>query len=512
MQIIKLFYAKVNLALDGILTEYRAGQLYYVKHDFTNQVVINTLGNTTYNITNGNYTNMDNNQDEDMPHVNEDYMDLLWAVTVAVFVLFGMVGALISGKIADSFGRKRGMIKIAVIMLLAAVLGYISEPLRSPVCLIMSRAFAGLHCGISISLASLYLAEIAPKKIRGSVGTVHQLFITLGLLWSMVMGLPDIVGTWSLWPFCFGFNAVPALVCLILFPFCPESPRYILIKKTNENAARKALQKLRGFSDVDDEIEEMRIEANKTSSIKPTTLKQLLTTPELQKPVLIAVVCQIAQQWSGINAVMSYSSFIFKQANVPVESIPYVIVGQGVINFLATIVAVPLIEKAGRRPLLLFPMVLMLSLMTCLICLNILKKPEESTNVLAIICIIAMLTYIIGFAIGLGPIPYIVVSELFRQESRAAAMSFSLAINWICNFLLMLTFIFIQKSMEEYMYILFASVLLGSALFFFFFLPETKNRTFDDIADSLAFWKVKITDPVQEVNFELQPMNNEPDD
>lgn len=531
-EIIKVFYAKVQLSRNGNETIYRRidgdDRLYYVnvrENAVDNQTVVDVvlLGNSTVrpptttvlsatgNVTGNNTGAADNKTavDPNLAVVDDNLLDLLWSITVAIFVLFGMIGAFMSGMVADRIGRKLGMILITVIMFLAAILGGIPTVAKSPECLIISRALVGLHCGISISLASLYLAEISPKKIRGAIGTCHQLFITVGILWSMIMGLPEITGTWNLWPVCFAFNAVPALTCLVLFPLCPESPRFLLIKKNDEDGAKKALQKLRGYHDVEDEIEEMRVEARKASSVKTFTLKQLLTTPDLKLPIIIAIVCQVAQQWSGINAVMSYSVFIFKQANVPEDSIPYVIVVQGAINVLATIVAVPLMEKAGRRPLLLFPMCgMVVSFIVLTICLNLLNNPDfaDSKQTLAIICIIVMMTYVIGFALGLGPIPFIVVSEIFRQEPRAAAMSFSLAFNWICNFILMLTFRFIQKGIEEYAYVIFVVILIASIVFIFFFVPETKNRSFDDIAASIAFGRQGKKPAFGENGEEMQPM------
>ncbi|KAL3861432.1 hypothetical protein ACJMK2_007466 [Sinanodonta woodiana] len=439
---------------------------------------------------------------------DNNFLDLMWSITVAIFVLFGMFGAFVSGKIADFFGRKRGMIIITFLMFLAAVFGAIPKAVKSPECLIVSRAFVGLHCGINISLASLYLAEISPRKIRGAVGTFHQLFITIGILWSMVLGLPGFSGSATMWPFLFAFNAIPAFVCLVVFPFCPESPRFLLIKKNDEDGATKALRRLRGRNDVEDEIEEMRTEAKKASSIKQFTLKELLTTPELKLPIIIACLMQVAQQWSGINAVMSYSGFIFQQAKIEDSAIPYVIVGQGAINVIATVIAIPLMEKAGRRALLLGPMGLMVgSFVVLTIFLNLLNNADmvNSHSAFAIVCIIAMLSYIIGFALGLGPIPFIVVSEIFRQEPRAAAMSFSLAFNWVCNFILVLTFRFIQKGIGAYTYLIFIVILVASILFIFFFLPETKNRSFDEIASSIGFRHKRKWQPDEE----LQPMGSQ---
>ncbi|XP_045161537.2 solute carrier family 2, facilitated glucose transporter member 5-like isoform X2 [Mercenaria mercenaria] len=533
--LLKAFYFQIYLARDGIETVYipESKSLHYVELPESKRAAISTTAATTTtktlsvvvsNSSQGpNYAAGSNASTTLAPtttahpmlakskkEIEEDnFIELMWSITVALFVFFGMVGAFTSGRVADYFGRKKGMIIITVLMFVAAIFGAISSVAKSPECLMVSRVFVGLHNGISVSLASLYLAEISPKKIRGAVGTCHQLFITIGILWSMILGLPDLSGTWGAWPVLFGFNALPALVCLLLFPLCPESPRYMLIKKNDEDGAKKGLVKLRGYSDVEDELEEMRVEARKASTVESFSLKKLLTTPELKLPIIIAVVVQIAQQWSGINAAMSYSSFIFKQAEVPEDTIPYVIVGQGAINVLATIVCVPLMEKLGRRPLLIFPMCgMVLSFLVLTISLNLLQSGnfDDQKFALAMVSITVMMTYVIGFAVGLGPIPFIVVSEIFRQEPRAAAMSFSLAFNWICNFILMLTFRFIQKGIGAYTYLIFIVILVASIIFIVIFVPETKNKTFDEVAQSIAFGRAKKGSAFGQDAEEMQPM------
>lgn len=418
----------------------------------------------------------------------DDKVELLWSVTVAIFVLFGMIGAFASGKFADYFGRKKGMIIITVIMFLAAICGGIPIVARSFEVIIVHRALVGLHCGLNVSLASLYLAEISPKKIRGAIGTCHQLFITIGILWSNIMGVSKLAGTHKQWPWVFIFNAFPAFICLVAMPFCPESPRYLLINRGDEETARHGLKSLRGYLDVEDEIDEMKVEARKSQSVKQFSLKELLTSPELRVPIIIACCLQIAQQFSGINAVMSYSSFMYENAGVDLNLIEWIVCLTSLINMLTTIPAVPMIEKLGRRILLLFPMVLMAVSFVILTIFHNLQYDEGlqgSRHIFAIIGIIAMHTYVIGFAVGLGPIPFIVVGEIFRQEPRAAAMSLSLTFNWICNFILMMVFRFMQKAMRGFVYLPFIGVLVLALIFIWFMVPETKNKTFDQIAASI---------------------------
>ncbi|XP_060075926.1 solute carrier family 2, facilitated glucose transporter member 1-like [Ylistrum balloti] len=425
---------------------------------------------------------------------NEPVIEILWSITVAIFVLFGMIGAFVSGSMADHFGRKKSMLMITVLMFLAALFGGIPIVTGSFEMLIVHRALVGLHCGINISLASMYLAEISPRSIRGAVGTCHQLFITIGILWSNIMGVSKLCGTVDLWPWVFIFNAIPAAVCLIGLPFCPESPRYMLIKQGKEEEARDALKRLRGYSDVEEEIDEMKVEARKSQSVESFSIKKLLTTPDLRIPVIMACVLQVSQQWSGINAVMSFSSFMYKNAGVPENVVEWVVCGTSTINVLTTIVAVPLMEKLGRRPLMIYPMIGMaLSFIVLTIFHNLQNDMSLADNhkAFAYVGIAAMHTYVIGFALGLGPIPFIIVSEIFRQEPRAAAMSISLAFNWVCNFTLMLVFRFMQDAMQGYVYLPFIVILALAVVFITIMVPETKNRTFDEIAAQIGIGRGK---------------------
>ncbi|XP_045161535.2 solute carrier family 2, facilitated glucose transporter member 1-like [Mercenaria mercenaria] len=536
-RMIKAFYKMTYLARDGVKTYYNSEDrnLYFTSlpesyaNNFTVTTTVEPLGVAEpeaepfggSNDTSGGNGTLGVARDPFLAFTEEEIeadnvIEILWSITVAFFVFFGMIGAFSSGRIADYFGRKKGMVLITFLMFLAGIFGGIPTVAKSPECVMVSRIFVGLHTGMGISLASLYLAEISPKKIRGAVGTCHQLFVTMGILWSMVLGLPTLAGTWATWPALFAFNAGPSLVCLLFMPLCPESPRYLLIKKNDEEGARKALRKLRGsgYSRIEDEIEEMKIEARKASSVETFTMKKLLVTPELKLPLIIAIVVQIAQQWSGINAAMAYSSFIYTQANVPDSVIPYVVVGQGAVNVISTIVSVPLMEKLGRRPLLIWPLCGMIaSFIALTVCLNLLQDDAyaEQKNVLAIISIIAMLTFVIGFALGLGPIPYTIVSEIFRQEPRAAAMSLSMAIQWTCNFILLLTFRFIQKSIGAYTYLIFIVIMVASFIFLFIYVPETKNRTFDEIARAIASGKEKKRRDYSEDEEEMQPMGRQSD-
>lgn len=158
--------------------------------------------------------------------------------------------------------------------------------------------------GICLSIISLYLAEISPTKIRGSVISCNPLLVTIGILWSEIIGVKQIIGRSDIWPWGFAFNAFPAFIFILCIQCCPESPRFLLINKGLKDEAKTALIKLRGHIDVQGELDEMIAEEeNNKKSSEPFTIKQLMLSKKLRKPILIALFLFVVQQLSGINAV-----------------------------------------------------------------------------------------------------------------------------------------------------------------------------------------------------------------
>lgn len=171
--------------------------------------------------------------------ISSELLDLIWSITVSIFAVGGMIGGLSGGSIADWCGRKCGLLLNNAIAILGATLMSSSQLFRSVECLIIGRFFIGLNCGLNTHLVPMYLSEIAPMNLRGALGTVSQLGVTIGLLLSQVLGLSGILGSADGWPFLLGVAFVPAVLQLMLLPLCPESPRYLLITKGRISEARQ---------------------------------------------------------------------------------------------------------------------------------------------------------------------------------------------------------------------------------------------------------------------------------
>jgi SP family facilitated glucose transporter-like MFS transporter 1 len=416
-------------------------------------------------------------------YMTEEMLALLWSVTVSIFAVGGMIGGISGGAIADYCGRKCGLLLNNAIAILGATLMSSSQLFRSIECLIMGRFFIGLSCGLNTALVPMYLSEIAPMTLRGALGTVSQLGVTIGLLLSQILGLPIILGTKDGWPFLLGVAFIPAVLQLLLLPMCPESPRYLLISKGRITEARYALQRLRCTSDVEDDIEEMRIEDRAQQQEARITMLQLIRNRSLQMPLMIGIIMQLSQQLSGINAIFYYSTNIFTSAGLKEDLAKYSTIGVGVVMVAMTLVSIMLMDRTGRRTLHLYGlggMFITSMFLTIFLLFGFLYKW------MAYMSVTSTLIYVVFFAIGPGSIPWMITAELFSQGPRPAAMSIAVLVNWLTNFAVGLAFplmtTYNENAMERYSFLPFTVFLAIFWIFTYFKVPETKNRTFEEIS------------------------------
>ncbi|CAF0733287.1 unnamed protein product [Brachionus calyciflorus] len=424
-----------------------------------------------------NQTNFDRNKE----YMSQSRFDLLWSVTNGLLPLGAAFGGISSGLIADKFGRKNGMILTNIFVIICGILNLISKFVKSYETLIVARFFCGLFCGLFTGILPLYLNELPPQNYRGSAGTLNQLLIVLGILITNIMGLRDILGSEQRWPILVTFMLVPALAHIGLF-FAAESPKYLYIKKNNPELARETLKRLRGNDEnlINAEMKLLQDEKIAMDSQKEVSWGDLFTVPSLRHPLIIAVCIHIAQQFSGINAVIFYSTKIFISVGLKDQWPLYATILLGVVQLIMTLVCTYFIEKKGRKFLLLIGIGGM-----CLSSFGIGLSRIFSANAqwLNYVTVVFAVLYIIFFSIGPGAIPWIITSELFKSNARAKANSIAVFVNWTSAFIVTVSFQFIEAAIGDYSFIVFGCILIFSTLFMLFFVPETKNRTSDEISE-----------------------------
>lgn len=399
---------------------------------------------------------------------------------VSAVLAGGMVGPFVSGPLTDRLGRK----KINIIASLVFVLGSIIVAVAPTVTvLIGGRLLLGLAIGIVASTVPLYIAELAPKESRGTLVTFFQLAITLGILLSYVVGYffesdPD--G----WRSMFWAGFIPAAILFIGMLFVPESPRWLIAKGRGPEAI-KVLELLRT-------PEQAQVEFAETQQLMQSEKSGqgnwgLFFSARFRIPLLIGIGIFCIQQFSGINAIIYYSTDIFKKL-FDTSTATLATVGVGVVNSLATIIAMPFLDKWGRKPVLYTGLI---GTAVCLatVGLAFLMKDSLSPDLQKIMLVGGTYTYIIFFAISLGPLGWLLISEIYPLKIRGFATSMGSFNHWFFDFWVAFSFPRLAATGlgdNGGIFFIYMSVVLLGLIFAKKLVPETKGLTLEQIE---KLWK-----------------------
>ncbi|XP_061592309.1 solute carrier family 2, facilitated glucose transporter member 5-like isoform X2 [Cololabis saira] len=386
-------------------------------------------------------------------------------------------------SLVNKLGRKGTLLFNNIFSIVPAVMMGVSEIAKTYEIIIVARFIVGICAGLSSNVVPMYLGELAPKNLRGAIGIVPQLFITVGILAAQVLGIRHILGNSTGWPIMLGLTAIPAVLELLLLPFFPESPRYMLIQRGDEKNAKKALQRLRGWEDVDEELTEMRVEDQSERAEGHLTVLSLLSQRSLRWQLISIIILNMGQQLSGVNAIYYYADSIYGGAGVNPNDIQYVTVGTGAVNVLMTVAAVFIVESSGRRLLLLLGFGICCG--ACVL-LTVALNFQDTVTWMPYISIACVIFYVIGHAIGPSPIPNVVTTEMFRQTARPAAFMVGGSVHWLSNFTVGLVFPFMEEGLGPYSFIIFAVICLVTLIYEWMVVPETKNKTFLEVSQMFA--------------------------
>ncbi len=392
-------------------------------------------------------------------------------------VLFGgMVGPFVSGPLTDLLGRKKINIIAALIFVFGSIITAIAP---SVTYLIVGRLFLGLAIGIVASTVPLYLAEIAPANQRGKLVTFFQLAITLGILLSYVVGY-FFEGQENAWRSMFWTGFVPALILMLGMLFVPESPRW-LIGKGREEEALSVLKRLREDHLAEKEIADIKqlIEDEKHNKGN----WKMLFSKRLRIPLLIGVGIFFIQQFSGINAIIYFSTDIFKKIFPDGSDAVLATVGVGVINSCATILAIMILDKFGRKQILYTGLI---GTAVCLatVGLAFYMKDSLDADVQKIMLIGGVYLYIIFFAISLGPLGWILISEIYPLKIRGFASSMGSFNHWIFDACVAYSFPILAATnlgTNGGIFGIYMTVVLFGLLFAKYVVFETKGLTLEEI-------------------------------
>ncbi len=384
------------------------------------------------------------------------------------------LGGALGGLLADAVGRRKTLIGAAALFVLGAVLAAVAPDVGI---LVVARLIVGLAIGCASLVAPLYIAEIAPARLRGSLVAINQLALTGGILVAYLVDYA--LAPAGLWRWMLGLAVVPGLVLGLGMVWLPDSPRW-LQNRGQKSAALSALRRLGAAS------EELQLAVGAKAAPTPAAGHSLLRLwrPQLRRVLLLGVVLAVAQQITGINTVIYYAPTILRMAGIGSDTAAILAtLGLGAVNFFFTFVAVYLLDRVGRRPLLLGGVAVMAAALALLGW----AFWAQIDGAMTAIAGAALALYIAAFAIGLGPVFWLLLAEIYPLSVRGSAMAIATTANWGSNLLVAITFLSLTAALgTAWTFWLYAALAVMTLLFCARYVPETKGKSLESIEAQIA--------------------------
>ncbi|MCD8102681.1 MAG: sugar porter family MFS transporter [Alistipes sp.] len=401
-----------------------------------------------------------------------------WAMSSALAGC--LAGALLAGIWSDRYGRKKMLIAAALLFTLSA---YGTGATDNFTWFIIWRIVGGLGIGIASNISPVYIAEVSPAAVRGRFVSLNQLTIVLGILAAQIAnwrigarfmpdGLVTDIAVGQAWRWMFWAELVPAALFLLFSLVIPESPRWLAVNGRRDQA-RKVFSRIGGASWADSELAGIGRAAG-----EPVPGQGLaLLRPDVRRVLVIGVVLAVFQQWCGINVIFNYAQEIFSAAGYGVSEVLMNIVVTGVTNVIFTFVAIYTVDRWGRRALMFAGSAGLAAIYAILglgYRLGVSGWPMLVLVVMAIAC----------YAMSLAPVVWVVLSEIFPNRIRGAAMAVATSFLWIASFVLTYTFPLLNESLKASgTFWLYGAICLAGFLFIRRYLPETKGKSLEEIED-----------------------------
>lgn len=392
-------------------------------------------------------------------------------LAVSIVLAGAAIGAAFAGSFGDRYGRRPVLIVDAVFFGVFAVLTGLANGLAM---FLVARFVVGVAVGVASMLTPLYIAELAPPKVRGALVTLNQLAIVTGIV--VAYYVDYLFSGSSNWRAMFISAVIPSLILLVALIFLPESPRWLVIREQIDDAFR-ILDRVESTEDARRHLEELKA-VTETDKLRFRDL----FGGRFRKPLVIGVGLAIFQQITGVNAIIYYTPTILQMAGFKsAQSAILATVLVGGVNLVLTIAALLLLDRVGRRPLLLF------GIGGMMVSLAFLGHLFGAPHVSRVAILSDVLVYLACFAIGLGPVFWLLISEIYPTTIRGQAMSVASVTIWIFDLLVSVTFLSLIGTVgARFLFWIYAAASVAAFVFAFRLVPETKGRTLEEIEASWA--------------------------
>lgn len=389
-------------------------------------------------------------------------------------LLFGCIaGVFLAGKAGDHFGRKK-------VLMFAALLFFISSigsaSAHSLLYFVAARILGGVAVGVASILSPMYIAELAPAKYRGSLVSLNQLAIVIGILIAFFSNYLLVDSGANNWRWMLLVMAAPAVLLFFSLLLVPESPRWLVARQRNDEAL-KVLIKTSGVKDAHIEL----LEIEETLKIHQESVFRDLLAPKIRPLLFIGIILAVFQQITGINTIMYYAPKIFANVGDSNDAALLQTIAIGCTNVIFTLLAMALIDRYGRKLMLIIGSAGMMSMLFGLSALYFMKQTS------GIMVLVFILGYIAFFSASLGPAVWVVVAELFPNRLRSKGMSVAIVALWIACTIVTITFpIMLEKLSGGITFLIFAVICLANMLYVWRYVPETKGKTLEELEMELT--------------------------
>lgn len=410
-------------------------------------------------------------------------LNTLWALVASILPVGAFITVLSTNYLLTRLGSKKVLLANNLTGIVGALFCGLCVTFGSYELLILGRVVLGMNVGLVMAILPLYIAEISPSNVRGMLGTFPGFSLVTGTLIATVLGLPQVLGHRTGWPILSLLLLVPFGLLYVTLPFFPESPRYLLLTQKNKPAARKALQWLRGKKDVQEELGMIQMEGDASAKESTVSITQLFLEPIKKNSIFICIVLMLSQQLTGIGPVLLYSTRIFGDAGLTVTEAAYGTLGLMSLQILATIVSLLLMDRAGRKVLLmtgfLGSMAMCISMVVCM------RLTDQGFVGAQYTSVVTMMIFIVFYNLGPAFVPWIYVSELFAKSSSGAAIMVVSLFSHITGVVITFLFPLLTAALEEWVFAIFAGCTAVFTVFVYWRVIETKGRTFEEIQAEL---------------------------
>jgi len=403
--------------------------------------------------------------------IKEDFhlSSLLVEMVVSAIPLGGLVGAAAGGALADRFGRRRVIVITGMLFIAGAILSATALGVSWLIC---ALALVGIAVGLASFASPLYISEISSSAMRGRMVALNQIAMTVGIVLAFLVdyALSGVRG----WRWMFAFSALPALVLVVGMPFMPESPRWLILHRLTAKA-REALRRIRESGEVERELTDIEGSLNGEQGNWID-----MFSPSCRPALIIGALLAAFQQLTGINTVIYYAPMIFEYAGF--RSAATAILATllvGITNVIMTMVARALLDRVGRRPLLLWSLAGMIAGLALLGAAFSIPSLAAS---LGWVALASLVLYVGAFALGLGPVFWLLIAEIYPLRIRGFAMGTATFINWGANLLMAMTFLtMLQHLGKSLIFWLYGAISIAAWIFAYYRVPETKGKSLEEI-------------------------------